>query len=449
VEDLFAFSLPVGLLAIVLYLPFYVGFSSQAGGILPNLVSPTRGAHLWVMFAPFFLVLFPYIIYLWRSEKQPVRWRLGLGIAAGFALLLWIVSWVLAFLAYKLNPTFIKSLLATQCSGSVGLCFTLATLRRLAYIGGLLTLLGLLGPAVAFLIPLRDEQESTDRPASSSINPLPFVMLLILLGAVLVIAPDFVFLRDLFGNRSNTIFKFYYQAWLLWSLAAAFGAGVLLQKLEGIWGWIYRPVLAIIIAIGLVFPVMGLPEKTNNFQIPAFKATLKAAKAAGDPHAIQTAMRVWTLDGAQLFQNQYPDDSAAARWLLTAPAGVVAEAVSRDTYSDYGRMAVYSGQPTVLGWSFHEYQWRGDLTEQLSPIQNLTCRANDSDTSARTRSDDMACLYQTRNWDEASEILAQYDIRYVVVGTLEGRSYRVSETKFKTYLKPVFQSGNVVVYEVP
>jgi hypothetical protein len=41
-EDLFAFGLPLGLLAILLYLPFYFGFSSQAGGILPNLTN--RGA---------------------------------------------------------------------------------------------------------------------------------------------------------------------------------------------------------------------------------------------------------------------------------------------------------------------------------------------------------------------------------------------------------------------
>ena len=451
-EDLFAFCLPVGFLAILLYLPFYVGFSSQAGGILPNLVSPTRGAQLWVMFGLFFVVLFAYIVYLWRVEKLPARWRLGFGLAAGLAVLLWVVSWGLAFLAYKLQPGFVGNLINSQCSGSIGLCFSLATLRRFSYIGGLLTLLGLLGPAVAFIIPIREQHQTIDRPSSSVISPLPFVMLLILLGTVLVLAPDFVYLRDLFYDRLNTIFKFYYQAWLLWSLAAAFGAGVLLQKLRGAWVWAGRSGLAIVLFMALAFPVMGLPDKTNDFQIPAFKATLKAAQAAGNPQALQAALRVWTLDGARLFQNQYPDDSAAARWLLTAPAGVVAEAVSKDAYSDYGRMSVYSGQPTVLGWYWHEYQWRGDLSVQVSQIQDLTCRANysvDPRDPHRMRSDDIACLYQTKSWNEASEIITQYNLRYVVVGTLERQSYHVSETKFKSYLKQVFQSGDVVIYEVP
>ncbi len=402
------------------------------------------------MFGPFFLVLFPYLIYLWRAEKLPAKWKLGFGLAVGLAVLLWIASWGMAFIAYKIEPGFVQRLLDSQCSGSISLCFTLATLQRLSYIGGLLTLLGLLGPAFAFLIRMRDPQQTTDRPLTSIPNPTPFVMLLILLGAMLVLAPDFVFLRDLFMNRSNTIFKFYYQAWLLWSLASAFGAGVLLQKLRRGWGWGFGIGLAVVLFMALAFPVNGLPEKTNDFQIPAYEATLKAGREAGDPNALQHALQVWTLDGAKLIQNQYPDDAAAAKWLSTAPAGVVAEAVSpNSSYSDFGRISVYSGQPTVLGWSFHEQQWRGDLALQVSPIQNLTCRANFGTDAGRMVWDDIACLYQTNSWEEASEVITQYNIRYVVVGTLEHRSYRVSETKFKTYLKQVFQSGEVVIYEVP
>ncbi len=90
-EDVFALGIPLGLLAILLYLPFYVGFSSQAGGILPNLENPTRGVQLWVMFGPLFLAIFAYLIYLWRPEKRPAHWKLGFGLTAGLALLLWAI----------------------------------------------------------------------------------------------------------------------------------------------------------------------------------------------------------------------------------------------------------------------------------------------------------------------------------------------------------------------
>ncbi len=60
-------------------------------------------------------------------------------------------------------------------------------------------------------------------------------------------------------------------------------------------------------------------------------------------------------------------------------------------------------------------------------LTNLTCKANDSYDPRRMRSDDISCLYETNSWDVASEIIAQYDIRYVVIGTLERRDYHINE----------------------
>ena len=449
--DLLGLCVPMGLLAILLYLPFYVGFQSQAGGILPNLDSPTRGAQLWVMFGPLFLPLLAYLVYLWRAEKRPGDWKWGFGLAVGLALFLWLFSWILAFLALKLQPGVVSGFLASECSGSAALCFTLTSVRRLSYIGGLLTLLVRLGVALALLVETGNRKSHSDEPGESLVgHPMPFVLMLITLGTVLVIAPEFVFLRDLFVNRMNTIFKFYYQAWLMWSLVAAFGAAVLWQKLRAGWGWVFRIGLLIVLIMALAYPVFGLPAKTDSFQLPAFARNLKTTQAAGDPAALLTAARVWTLDGSQLFQEQYPDDSAAARWLLNAPEGVIAEAFNKtSSYTDYARMSVYSGDPTVLGWWYHEWQWRGNLDELVSPITDLTCKAQDSYDSRRMRSDDISCLYQTNSWDVASEVITQYNIRYVVIGTLERRDYHINEVLFQQHLKQVFQQGQVVIYEVP
>ncbi len=450
-KDLLAISIPMGLLAIVLYLPFYVGFQSQAGGILPNLDSPTRGAQLWVMFGPIFLALLSYLFYLLRVEKRLAGWKSGFGLAAGLVLFLWIFSWALAFLALWLKPGLVSGLLASECSGSVMLCFTLTSLRRLSYIGGLLTLVALLGLALAMLTGAENRKSQTDEPRESLVgHPLPFVLLLIAIGSVLVIAPEFVFLRDLFVNRMNTIFKFYYQAWWMWSLVAAFGVAVVWQKLRAGWGWVFRISLLVVLVMALAYPVFGLPAKTDDFQLPAFIQNLKAAQAAGDPAALQTAARVWTLDGSQLFQNQYPDDAAAARWLLNAPEGVIVEAFNKtSSYTDYARMSVYSGDPTVLGWWYHEWQWRGSVDEQVSPITDLTCKDQDSYDSRRMRSDDISCLYNANSWDVVSEIIATYNIRYVVIGTLERRDYHINDALFQQHLKQVFRQGQVVVYEVP
>ncbi|HEY5269336.1 MAG TPA: DUF2298 domain-containing protein [Anaerolineales bacterium] len=438
-KDVFALGVPLGLLAILLYLPFYVGFSSQAGGILPNLEYPTRGVHLWVMFGPLFLAIFAYLIYLWRLEKRPLNWKLGFGLAAILAVLLWIFSWLLGLLAKLKMPDFVASYLANEGFLSAALYFSAAALRRLSFIGGLLTLLVLLSAALAFLlkvdggVPKNEKvEEKEQHPSPLVLHPSSFILFLILLGALLVLAPEFVFLRDQFNNRMNTIFKFYYQAWMVWSLAAAFGVAVLLQNLRGAWNWIYRIGLTLVLFMALVYPILGLLTKTNNFQIPAFTENLKAARAAGDPHAWQTAAQVWTQDGGAFFDKIEPDDMAAAAWLRTATYGVIVEASKVDaSYSDYSRISTYSGLPAVLGWPMHEGQWRGTYEPQ------------------GTRQDDIRRLYETSSWEEAQAILLQYGIRYVCVGTLERSTYHLNESKFQNHLTPVFQQGQVTIYEVP
>jgi uncharacterized membrane protein len=180
------------------------------------------------------------------------------------------------------------------------------------------------------------------------------------------------------------------------------------------------------------YPVLAILTKTDDFKIPAYQQVLAGARLAGDPAPVKTALKVWTLDGAVAFESQFPDDAAAARWLLTAPAGVVAEAAKIDSsYTDYAHISAYSGLPTVLGWAMHEDQWRGTYEIQ------------------GTRLADIQRLYETRSWDEAQAILSQYDIRYVYVGTLERQSYRVYEAKFQQNLQQVFQQGNVTIYAVP
>ncbi len=38
----------------------------------------------------------------------------------------------------------------------------------------------------------------------------------------------------------NTIFKFYFQAWMLWGIAVAFGIAVLLRSLKGVTAIVFR-----------------------------------------------------------------------------------------------------------------------------------------------------------------------------------------------------------------
>ena len=392
IEDILLLGVPAVLTAFVMYLPFYIGFDSQLGGILPSFMYPTRGAQLWVMWGTLFIPLFAYLLYLWRN-RSTADWRAGAYTALGTVLVLLVAMFALGLLAWRLRPDVVEPILQAQ-GRDLGAFIEDSLLRRLSYIGGLLTLLALLIPALAFLF-------------RSEMGTSSFVLLMIALGALLIIGPDFLYLRDNFGTRINTIFKFYYQAWLVLNLAAAYGVIVLFRNLRGAENVAFSLVFGLVLLVGLTYPVLSLPNKTNDFN-PPFG---------------------YTLDDFDRVQRENPDEAAAIQWLRTAPDGIVAEAVG-GAYSSYARISIYTGLPTVLGWGNHEGQWRDQALQG-------------------NRESDIEALYTTNDWATTQEIISRYDIRYVYVGHLERSTYRVNEEKFNRFLKPVFQQGSVTVYEVP
>ena len=236
-----------------------------------------------------------------------------------------------------------------------------------------------------------------------------FVLLLVLLGAGLALFPEFFYLRDLFGWRMNTIFKFYFQTWIVWALAAAYASAVLLQagsqkswaRLGGSLAW------AALVGMALAYPFFGIWTRTNGFNPTA-----------------------WTLDGAAYIDRYNAQEMDAVRWLQQAPYGVVAEAVG-GSYSGYARVSMLSGLPAVLGWPGHESQWRGGAEEMGS------------------READIGLLYRSKTWDQINQVLEKYQIRYVFVGSLEQGQYRPSIPLYEQHLKIAFQNESATVYEVP
>ena len=122
-----------------------------------------------------------------------------------------------------------------------------------------------------------DEVEAVEgRRARGGGDPLLFALFLAVIGLLLVYAPEFVFLRDNFGTRMNTVFKFYYQAWLLFGVAGAYTITVSLAAWRG---WRLAP--AILSTVALVLAVLsstyllaGTYSKTMGFSSqPTFDAT--------------------------------------------------------------------------------------------------------------------------------------------------------------------------------
>lgn len=94
-----AVSLVIG--AIVLYLPFYLGFRSQAGApfILPMLMRPTRLAHFLIIFGLPLLVIVVFLVSLVLQQQRRL-WKIALyaggGIVVGLVVLMLLMGWIIA-----------------------------------------------------------------------------------------------------------------------------------------------------------------------------------------------------------------------------------------------------------------------------------------------------------------------------------------------------------------
>lgn len=421
--DLALMALILGVGGAVVYLPFYFGFSSQAGGPMPSLIYSTRGIQFWVMFAPLLMPLILFLVYEIRKVKAWRHLLFGLMVTVTLLVGLLVISTGLGYVYSQfsskvgeysnLNILFLQEVqgAAVDNPASTGAVFAnvlgQSLYRRLTAPGTWLTLGLMLVLVTAALRQRRSKEEDPDGSFKAD-----FALLMALLGIGLTMVPEFIYLRDQFGWRMNTIFKFYYQAWIVWAVAAAYGALVLLDEARPRWQAGASLALVISLMGGLIYPMV-----------------MTGYKIGSDPN------KILTLDGLAFFREYYADDADAAQWLKMAPDGIVAEAVGNSYQFPYARMSMVSGLSTVLGWVGHESQWRGGATEM------------------GTRYEDMEKLYKTRDSFEAENLLRTYHIRYIVVGNLERTAYMgsalntTSETKFQKIAQPVFQNGSVTIYE--
>ncbi len=431
-------GLLLGTAAVLMYLFFYLSFSSQAGGILPYIFPPTRLAQYLVMFGPFIFVLIVFLVVaarqswgddsVWRSAANAWLWIAG-GLIGIVLLLLLATSAYLIISGENANPDVLRFLGDETVQSIV----TKSLLARLANPWLFLLLTAMLALAVTAAFPINSPEEGeAARPA------LPPAVLLALLmaftGIALTLSVEFVYLRDNFGLRMNTIFKFYFQGWVLMALAAAFGTWWTLRSLRSIPAAAFSAGLGLLLAAGLVYPVMGIRARTESF---SREPSLDASGTVSGRYP-----NTWA---------SIPDDYTAIEWMRE---NVLAESVPGDypvileatngSYQHSGRVSAFTGLPALLGWPGHEEQWRGTRTV-FGP-----------------RESDIMAIYTTPDDTQALDLLRKWEIAYVILGEPE-RQYisRICNgpenpcnsvralAKFERILTPVFSQGSITIYRVP
>ena len=234
-------------------------------------------------------------------------------------------------------------------------------------------------------------------------------------------------------ERMNSVFKFYMQVWVLLALAAAYMLWRLFasELFNGARSWGYRYVwaggMAILLMSASVYPVLGTQDRLRD----RFNANVTPLTLNGLAY----------IEGTTYNEPEGPVDLEAdfegIMWLRENVQGspTVLEA-NTPTYRWGGRISIYTGLPSVVGWQWHQEQQRWDYRQMVAP-----------------RIRDVERIYSTQDASVAMDLLRQYGVEYIYVGQLE-RVYYSSEgiAKFDSdlapYLSKVFQSDQVSIYEV-
>jgi len=464
-------------LSLVLYWPFYVTFRSQASGLVGIVRLHSHLGEFLIFWGLFLFLAASLVIAELVFEISPLTGRVHrhAGPAWTRSPLVWAGVAVIAVGCFLANAPALTIVIPMLVAA---LALVLRYLQGSDVVESLQTSEARADGQGA-RAPLEGRNEG--QPAEIAGGAVPaswapehvFVFVLLFVALLLLLGTELVYIKDSFDDRMNTVFKLYYQAWEMLALVGAYsvyylGSGVLARR--------GTPSTSSGSEIAVVAPEsagagrgardarIGAATRTGGARRPTVSATrteaasrlvlpplvgaiwlaivvvLVGAAFVYVPASLESRSQGFgvqpTLDGLAYYARLQPDDAAAITWLNAHVDGTptVVEATG-GSYSEFGEVAWMTGLPTLLGWNFHEIQWRGAT---IAPA--LDQRKQDIDT-----------IYSTSSAAEASSLLKKYNATYVYVGPLERQVYHADSAglaKFRTFMDLVYQNSGVAIYEV-
>jgi YYY domain-containing protein len=373
---------------------------------------------------------------LWQGGKTPL-WAYidvhGLFLFLIFCLLVWeSARWLRSVRVGALRGQGTLILVTLAIIG-----FTLLGSLVLAFVGYQAALIGLpmlLWVGILFF-----------RPGQSRV--MQFILALTGLALGLTIGVEFVVLAGDIG-RQNTIFKFYIQAWLLFSVVGGVVFAVLLQSSDDWSNGIRVPwfsVLMVLVTMAAMYPIMATRAKAIERMAPDMPMTLDGM----DYMLYSTRSELVSQYDVQTFS--VSGDYDIIRWLQQNVQGspIIMEGISASEYQWGNRIAIYTGLPSIIGWRWHQTQQR-----TIDPMPRLVDQ----------RQANVNAFYFTSDINEAWRILQDYDVEYVIVSDFERARYTVRDQfgngmytggidKFDRMvemglLEEVYREGSGVIYRV-
>ena len=455
--------------SLVAALPYLFTFESSAEGILPVEGVMTRPAHLVLAWGVLGILTVPFFIVAMRHVFKHGNWsllRFSIPMLLAFSpVLVWMqpvfglpIATVAAILfafhqmgfkqphadeaLFAFNPrvTLVGGSIAVLggilwysifVSGERGIGGELLAIDRLVPVVPLVIMAGfaLYG---AWALAHRDSETmrlSVDRERAAQWNAVVPALFLFAVAAMLVVGAELFHVVDIWAGgsfrRMNTIFKLYYQAWLLLAVLGGFSVWFItirwnLNRTVGRMGSLaWRGMLVLLVVAVAYYPAAAAATRI-------------------------TEQDRFTLDGIAYLSQYSPADYATIEWVRgnTSRDAVVLEGSlvpcpenpggCNDWKPELARISSATGRPTILGWEGHERQWRS------GGIANF-----------EERQSDVRLIYETQEPDAAARLLRKYGVDYVVAGPRERAVYGdAGIPKFSVLGSAAFEEEGITVYRI-
>ncbi len=242
--------------------------------------------------------------------------------------------------------------------------------------------------------------------------PELFILTIGLCAAGLVLMPELIYVVDIYGGhkRANTMFKFTYQAFIMFGLMMGYVITkfILLAK-NG--KQIFCGVLTGFLLLGTV----GYLGKSVESWF-------------GD---IWDETRFQGLDAAAFVDKENIHDSEAVDWINANIEGrpVMLEAHG-NSYTYANRISTLTGLPTILGWHTHEWLWKDDYNW------------------VESRKKHVQEIYEGTERTAVGELLESYDVSYIYIGDEERNAYAVNEELLYSLGSIVFKNDGVTIVRI-
>ncbi len=238
-----------------------------------------------------------------------------------------------------------------------------------------------------------------------------FILTIAACAMGLVLMPELIYVVDIYGGayaRTNTMFKLTYQAYIMFGIVM----GYAITRFIGFAETKAQRILSIIACMFVIW--------TFGY----FSLSLKSFVGEVD----KPDSKYRTLDSYNVIQeNESAGVKETIDWVRNnVEPGAVILQMNSTSYKNFATISAFTGNPTVVGWSYHEWLWRNGGKPLVYP-KIITERDNDVIT-----------LYTTEDVNEARRLIEEYDIDYIYVGlteTMNGKSvtdeYRDDTTFYK------------------